>query len=64
MLLNFVKVINLKTYIFSIIPLNCCFRKLSERYWWNNFGLTKLKKKTEKSRNRKHCLNNGNVRKK
>ena len=30
---NFVKFIKLKTYIFSIIPLNCCFRKLSKRYW-------------------------------
>ena len=28
----FVKVIKLKTYILSIIPLNCCFRKLSKRY--------------------------------
>ena len=42
---NFVKFIKLKTYIFSRIPLNCCFRKLSERYWWNNFGLTKFKKR-------------------
>ena len=25
--------IKLKTYIFSRIPLNCCFRKLSKRYW-------------------------------
>ena len=30
---NFVKCIKLKTYIFSRIPLNCCFRKLSKRYW-------------------------------
>ena len=30
---NFVKFIKLKTYIFSRIPLNCCFRKLLQRYW-------------------------------
>ena len=30
---NFVKFIKLKTYMFSRIPLNCCFRKLSKRYW-------------------------------
>ena len=30
---NFVKCIKLKTYIFSRMPLNCCFRKLSQRYW-------------------------------
>ena len=32
-LYNFVKFIKLKTYIFSRIPLNWCFRKLSKRYW-------------------------------
>ena len=30
---NFTKFIKLKTYIFSRIPLNCCFRMLSKRYW-------------------------------
>ena len=30
---NFVKSTKLKTYIFSRVPLNCCFRKLSQRYW-------------------------------
>ena len=30
---NFVKFIKWKTYIFSRIPLNCCFRKISKRYW-------------------------------
>ena len=30
---NFGKFIKLKTYIFSRIPLNCCFRKLLQRYW-------------------------------
>ena len=30
---NFVRFIKLKTYICSRIPLNCCFRKLSKRYW-------------------------------
>ena len=50
---NFVKFIKLKTYKFSRIPLNCCVRKLSRRYWWNNFGLKKEKWKREKRRNRK-----------
>ena len=45
---KFSKFIKLKTYIFSRLPLNCWFRKLSKRYWQNNFGLTKLKKKIEK----------------
>ena len=45
---NFVKFLKLKTYIFSRRPLNCCFRKLSKRFWENNFGLNKIKKKTEK----------------
>ena len=30
---NFVKFIKLKTYTFSRISLNYCFRKLSKRYW-------------------------------
>ena len=30
---NFVKFVKLKTYIFSRIPLNCCFCKLTKRYW-------------------------------
>ena len=30
---NFVRFIKLKTYICSRIPLNCCFRKPSKRYW-------------------------------
>ena len=30
---SFVKFIKLKTYIFSRIILNCCFCKLSKRYW-------------------------------
>ena len=30
---NFVTFFKLKTYIFSRIPLNCCSRKLSKRYW-------------------------------
>ena len=30
---DFVNIIKLKTYIFSRIPLNWCFRKLSKRYW-------------------------------
>ena len=46
---NFVKFINLKTYIFSRMPLNCCFSKLSKRCWKNNFGLKKKKNKTEKN---------------
>ena len=29
---NFVKFIKLKTYMFSRIPLNCCFRRLSKPY--------------------------------
>ena len=41
---NFVNFIKLKTYIFSKIFLNCCFRKLSKRYWWNNFSLKKTNK--------------------
>ena len=45
---NFVKFIKLKTYIIRRIPLNCCFRKLSKRYWWENFGLKKKKNKAEK----------------
>ena len=55
---NFAKFMKLKTYIFSKIPLYCCFSKLSKRYWQNNFGLKNRKRvKTDK----KHCLINGNV---
>ena len=32
-LYSFVKLIKLKIYLFSRIPLNCCFRKLSKRHW-------------------------------
>ena len=30
---NILELIKMKTYIFSRIPLNCCFRELSKRYW-------------------------------
>ena len=46
---SLVRSMKLRTYIFSRIPLNCCFCKLSKGYWQNNFGLTKLKKKIEKN---------------